>query len=237
MVVIEFQKLHFVIAFRTIQRVIAEREEDGSPPLSKTAVDLKFFFGNDTVQFRINLTVPCIQPAIADHFKMFFRDVADETFYEIHDRQSFLHILVIFMAVIMESNGISIIPINPGCGYDGSAKITTNIFRNDFRVAEIGLGIDIETMFVLAVAFGFYFFKGRSYFAFHFIEESCAESISQIVVVKVFYMAPEAVITVTAFGKETVDVRIPFEIPAKSMEDHDVAGSKIFGMVQVKKHP
>ena len=237
MVVIEFQKLHFVIAFRTIQRVIAEREEDGSPPLSKTAVDLMFFFGNDTVQFRINLTVPCIQPAIADHFKMFFRDVADETFYEIHDRQSFLHILVIFMAVIMESNGISIIPINPGCGYDGSAKITTNIFRNDFRVAEIGLGIDIETMFVLAVAFGFYFFKGRSYFAFHFIEESCAESIAEIVVVKVFYMTPEAVITVTAFGKETVDVGIPFEIPAKSMEDHDVAGSKIFGMVQVKKHP
>ena len=52
-----------------------------------------------------------------------------------------------------------------------------------------------------------------------------------------FYMAPEAVITVTTFEKETVDVRIPFEIPAKSMEDHDVAGSKIFGMVQVKKHP
>ena len=144
--------------------------------------------------------------------------------------------MVIFMAVIMESNGISIIPINPGCGYDGSAKITTNIFRNDFRVAEIGFGIDIETMFVLAVAFRFYFFKGRSYFAFHFIEESCAESISQIVVVKVFYMAPEAVITVTAFGKETMDVRIPFEIPAKSTEDHDISRSEIFSMVQVEKH-
>ena len=49
-------------------------------------------------------------------------------------------------------------------------------------------------------------------------------------------MAPEAV-TVTASGKETVDVRIPFEIPDKSMEDHDVAGSKIFGMIQVKKYP
>ena len=141
------------------------------------------------------------------------------------------------MAVIMESNGISIIPINPGCGYDGSAKITTNIFRNDFRVAEIGLGIDIETMFVLAVAFGFYFFKGRSYFAFHFIEESCAESISQIVVVKVLYMAPEAVITVTAFGKEAVDVGIPFKIPAKSMEDHNIARGEIFGMVKIEKHP
>lgn len=236
-VVIEFQKLHFVIAFRTIQRVIAEREEDGSPPLSKTAVDLMFFFGNDTMQFRINLTVPCIQTAIADHFKMFFRDVRDEPFYEIHDRQSFLHILVVFMAVIVESNGISIISVNPGCGYDGSAKIAADVFSDHFRVAKVRLGIDIEAVFVLAVAFGFYFFKGRTYFAFHFIEESRAESITQIVVVKMFYMAPKAVITVPAFGKETVDVRIPFEIPAKSMEDHDISGSVIFSMVQVEKHP
>ena len=51
------------------------------------------------------------------------------------------------------------------------------------------------------------------------------------------YMTPETVITVTTFGKETVDVGIPFENPAKSMEDHDIAGSKIFGMVQIKKHP
>ena len=73
-----------------------------------------------------------------------------------------------------------------------------------------------------------------TYFVFHFIEESCAESISQIGVVKVFYMAPEAIITVTAFGKETVDVRIPFEIPAKSTEDHDVAGSKIFRLKNIR---
>ena len=136
----------------------------------------------------------------------------------------------------MESNGLSIIPVDPGCGYDGSAKIASNIFSNDFRIAEIRLGVDIEAVFVLSVAFCFYFFKGGSYFVFHFIEESCAESISQIVVVKVLYMAPETVITVTAFGKKAVDVRIPFEIPAKSMEDHDVAGSEIFGMVEVEKH-
>ena len=50
-------------------------------------------------------------------------------------------------------------------------------------------------------------------------------------------MAPEAVVTVAAFGKETVNVGIPFEIAAKSMKDHDIAGSKIFGMVQIEKHP
>ena len=32
MVVIEFKELHFVITFRTIQRIIAKGEEDGCPP-------------------------------------------------------------------------------------------------------------------------------------------------------------------------------------------------------------
>ena len=137
----------------------------------------------------------------------------------------------------MESNGFSIVPIDSGCGYDGSAKIASNIFSNYFGIAEIGFGIDIEALFVLAVAFRFYLFKGRTYPVFHFIEESRAESIAEIVVVKVFYMAPEAVITVATFGKKAVNVGIPFEIAAKSMKDHDIAGSKIFGMVQIKKHP
>ena len=51
MVVIEFQELHFVITFRTIQRIITEGEENRGPPLSETAVYLVFFFRNDTVQF------------------------------------------------------------------------------------------------------------------------------------------------------------------------------------------
>lgn len=51
MVVIEFQELHFVITFRAIQRVIAEGEENGGPPLSETAINPVFFFRNDTVQF------------------------------------------------------------------------------------------------------------------------------------------------------------------------------------------
>ena len=51
MVVIEFQELHFVITFRTIQRVIAEGEENSSPPLVETAVYPVLFLGNDMVQF------------------------------------------------------------------------------------------------------------------------------------------------------------------------------------------
>lgn len=168
---------------------------------------------------------------------MFFRDVTDEPFYEIHDRQSLLHILVVFVAVIVESNGIPIIPVNPGCGYDGSAKIAADVFSHYFGIAEIRFGIDIEPMFMLGVTFRFYFFERRSNPVFQFIEKSSTESVAEIVVVKVFYMTPESIITVAAFGKEAVNVGIPFEIAAKSMKDHDIAGSKIFGMVQIEKHP
>lgn len=69
------------------------------------------------------------------------------------------------MTVIVESNGISIIAVDPGCGNYRSSKIAANIF-----------------------------------------------------------------------GKKAVDVRVPFKIPAECMEDHDIAGSVIFGMVQVEKH-
>lgn len=136
----------------------------------------------------------------------------------------------------MESNGISIIPIDPGCGYDGPAKITANVFSNYFRIAKIGFCIDIEALFVLSVTLSFYFFKRRSNPVFQFIEKGSAERITEIVEVKVFHMTPEAVITVTTFGKDAVDVRIPFEISAKSVENHDIAGSEVLGMVQIEKH-
>ena len=236
MIVIELKKLHFMVTVRTMQRVITEGEEDACPPLSETAVDLVFFFRNDTVQFRIHLTMSCIQTAVADHFKMFFRDVTDETFDEIHDRQGLFHILIIFMAVIVESNGISIISVNPGCSDNGPAKVASNVFRNDFRITKIGFGIDIKSLFMPGVTLGFHFFERRTDPVFQFIEQSGAERITEIVIVEMFDMPPEAVITVTAFGKKAVDVRIPLKISAKSMEDHDISGSEMFGVVELEKH-
>ncbi len=167
---------------------------------------------------------------------MFFRDVSDETFYEIHNRQSFFHILFIFVTVIVESNGISVIPVNPGSGNYWPAKIAADVFSHYFRIAKIGFCIDIEALFVLTVTLRFYFFKRRSDPVFQFIEKGSAERITEIVEVKVFHMTPEAVITVTTFGKDAVDVRIPFEISAKSVENHDIAGSEVLGMVQIEKH-
>ena len=91
-------------------------------------------------------------------------------------------------------------------------------------------------MFMFAVTSCFYFFKRRPDPDFQFIEESGAESTAEIVIVKVPDMTPGAVITVTAFGEEAVDMGIPFEVPAKSVEDHDISRGEIFGLVELEKH-
>ena len=138
--------------------------------------------------------------------------------------------------MIVESDRITVIVIDPGSSDDRPAKITTDILSDYFGVTEIRFRIDIETMFMFAVTSCFYFFKRRPDPDFQFIEESGAESTAEIVIVKVPDMTPGAVITVTAFGEEAVDMGIPFEIPAKSVEDHDISGSEIFGLIELEKH-
>ena len=49
-------------------------------------------------------------------------------------------------------------------------------------------------------------------------------------------ISPEGIITVTAFGDETMDMRIPFEISAESMQDHDKTRGKVFMFIHFGKH-
>jgi len=50
------------------------------------------------------------------------------------------------------------------------------------------------------------------------------------------HITPKAIIAVTALRDKAVDVGIPFEIPAESMEYHDKTGSEVHGLVLFKKH-
>ena len=179
------------------------------------------------MEFFVDLPVPGINTAVADHFIMLFRDMLDEALNEFHNGNGFFYVFVIFMAVVVKRNRISVIAVNPGCGDYRPAKIAADIFGNDFGITKIGFGIDIEAMFMLSVAVGLYPFKRRSDPVFHFIEKCSAEGVTEIIIIKVFDMTPETVITVAAFGKNAVDMRIPFEIPAECMKDHDIAGSVI----------
>ena len=224
-------------ACRTFQRVITKRSKNCSSPLVETTINAVFLFWNCMGKAGVGFTVPCIESAIANHFKMFFRDMANQFFDEIDGREGFPDIFTIFMAVVVESDRISIIGINPGSSNHRSSKITADVFYHSPRIAEIRFRIDIETMFVFSVTERFDFFKRRTNDRFHFIEESGPESIAEIGVVKVMHMPPETIIAIAAFRDETMNVGIPLEIPAKSMQNHDKTGSKILGFIQLEKHP
>lgn len=139
-----------------------------------------FFPGNGPAEFFINLPVPGINAAIADHLKMFFRDMTDQTLYKFHDRDSLFHILIIFMAIVMEGNEVSIIVVNAG----SSDHRAADIFDSSFRVTVIGFGIDIEAVFVFPVAASLHLFKRRADLSLQFIQESSTESVAQISIVE-----------------------------------------------------
>ncbi len=87
--------------------------------------------------------------------------MAGQTFDEIHSRDGFLHIFFIFVTAVVESNHTAIVAVDSGGGNRWPAKITSDIFDYCFRVTQIGSGINIESLFVVIVTFGLYFFKGR----------------------------------------------------------------------------
>ena len=127
----------------------------------------------------------------------------------------------------MEGDKVAIIFINTGSGDNGAAKITANIFGNDFWIAFIGFGVDIEAMFMVFIAGCFYFFERRAECCLQFIQKSSAEGITKESVIKVAHIAPEAVITVSPFRDEAMNVRVPFKVSAKSVKDHDETGSEV----------
>ena len=65
----------------------------------------------------------------------------------------------------------------------------------------------------------------------HFVKQCGTKSISKVGIIKVCDMAPKTIIAVAIFGNQTVNVRIPLKIHAKSMKNHDVAGSEVFGFI------
>ena len=82
----------------------------------------------------------------------------------------------------------------------------------------------------------FNLFKGWADFGFHFIKQGGPESVAQIGIAEMIDIAPETVVTVAAFRDETMDMRVPFQIPSEGMKDHDKTGGEIHGLILLIKH-
>lgn len=171
---------------------------------------MMFFPGDGSVEFFVNFPVAGVNAAITDHFIMLFRDMADEPFYEIHNRDGFFHISVISVAVVVEGNKVAIISIDPGGGNNRTAKIASNVFHNRFWVTFVRFCIYIKPFSVFPIAEGSYFFKGRADLDFQFIQKGGTERIAKVGIVEVVDPAPKASIAVSTLRDEAMDMGVPF---------------------------
>ena len=87
---------------------------------------------------------------------------------------------------------------------------------------------------MLSVTTGFDLFERGAEFGFHFIEQNGAEGIAEERIGKVADVAPDPIVTVVAFGDETMNVGIPFEVPVQGMKNHNKTEDKVHMRATVK---
>ena len=80
------------------------------------------------------------------------------------------------------------------------------------------------------------FFKGIADPGMQFVQKGGLKGVTQEFVVEVLLMTPAERISNPAFRNETMDMRVPFQVPAKSVEDANKTRSKEFGFIIFMEH-
>lgn len=157
---------HGGTAGRASNRVITEGRDDGSSPGSKEGEGFVLLFGNGSADMGVGLAMAGIDTVITDHLKVFFRDVSDEPFDEVHSRNSLVHKDIIFVSVVVECNGISklVIGVDTGSCNHGTAEIAADIVEDSRGIAMVAFGINVEAILGVAVNGGFEPFEFRRKF-------------------------------------------------------------------------
>ena len=128
------------------------------------------------MELLVCFAVACIQAAIADHFKMFLRDMPDQTFDEVHNRDRFLYIFIIFVSIVMKSDHRTIIYVDPGSGDHRTPQKASDIFDGSLRITRGRLGINVKSLLMRRITEGFDLFERIAQPLVHLIKESGTES-------------------------------------------------------------
>lgn len=132
-----------------------------------------------------------INAIIANHFKLFFRYMANKPLDKFGSRNGFGYEFVVFMAIIVKDHVSPIIAINPrGCD-DRSPQIASNVFEDLIRITVIGFGIHIKAIFTVTIDFSFDLFKRMTDVLMKLIKKSGAKGMAQELKVKMIHFTPK----------------------------------------------
>ena len=143
-----------------------------------------------------------IDPVITDHFKLPFGDMPDQSGDKFKGRNGFGNKDIIFMPVVVERNGITVIGVNARSGNYRAVKISANVFENHIRLAVLRFGINIETVFVFFVDGSLTSLKGVAKMLVEQIQQSGAEGESEEREVEVLNPPPRDVVAGTGTYEE-----------------------------------
>lgn len=212
MIVEQVKNRHGGTARRTSDRIIAEGRDDGSSPGSERGKGLTLLFGDGPADASIRLAMASIDAIITDHFKMLFGDVPHKSFDEIHSGNSFMDKDIIFVSVVVEGNGIRslVIGIDTGSGDHRTAEVAADIVEDSGRAAFVAFGINVETVFRVAINGSFETFEFRWETILEQIEEDGLEGMTEEGIIEVRNRAPKTEFIDTAFRDKAVNVGVPF---------------------------
>ena len=161
MSVIEFENNHGVTAAGAFDGVVAKSVNNGISPGGEGHISPSFFTRDRSADQVISISMAGIDAIVANHLKMFFRDMTNETLNKIHGRNSFGDEFVIFMAVVVEGDSIIhyVIGVNTGSSDDRTPEISANVFKNLVGITFVRFQINIEPIFRTYVDLGFNFFE------------------------------------------------------------------------------
>ena len=165
--------------------------KNGYAPQVETKINTVLFFGYSTIKFFIAFAMAGIDAIITHHFEMFFRYVLNKTLNEFKSGNGFYNKFFVFVAVVMKGDIFTIIFVDSFRSYNRSAKVTTNVIGDLFRVALVWLSINIKTIFMVAINHCLRGFERFTYFPFHFIKKSGTERIAKTTVVEMCNFSPK----------------------------------------------
>lgn len=222
---------------RTCNRVIAESGKDSETPTGERTESPLFFQRNGSSNTGVGLTVTSIETVVSNHLEMFFGDVSDQSFDEIHGRNGFVDKTAIFVSVVMEGDGICnfVIGINAGSSNDWATKISADVFENSRRTALTAFGMDVETVFGVSVNGGLNTFEFRREVFLKQIQKDGLEGFAQKGIVEVRKRTPKTKFVDATFRNKTVDMGVPFEITAKCVKDANETRDEMARVINVEK--
>ena len=230
---VSVNKMH-VFAAMAFQRIGTKGNTDAKGPTLQELACSFFVRVNSAKQMCIFGERLCIKTIIAEHVEALFRNVNNETFDKVVCRNAFDHFLVIFMALIPKGNMRTVIADDARLCHRRSSDIADNVFGN----CRSRIKIRFWSMYIKAILvnlvelmdqvqeFRIREIEGKK-FPVQIVKKCGHPAFTQHDIGKIVKLFPWGNFAAGTFGKKHVDMRIPFEIATKSMQDAHHAELKL----------